>query len=121
MKNLLILFGLVGYATTAVGQTAEKPSQLVQKGEKNVINMNLNSGEGDALSRRTNLITQTGTNRIHIESNTGPDSLHVLMENVAIEQSGQKNKVAIQSQGGKGNTVQISQSGSGNSITIKQN
>ncbi|MPR35280.1 hypothetical protein [Salmonirosea aquatica] len=121
MKNILILLGLVGSATVASAQTAEKPSQLVQKGEKNVINMNLKSTEGDSLSNHTRIITQTGTNQIHIEGNTTPDSLRTLMENVAIEQAGQKNKVSIQSQGGKGNTVQISQSGSGNSISIKQN
>lgn len=121
MKNLLILLGLAGSATAAIGQTTEKPAQLVQKGEKNVINMNLKDIEGDTLSNHTRIITQQGTNQIHIEGNTTPDSLHTLMKNVAVNQSGKKNKVSIQSQGSKGNTVQISQSGSGNSITIKQN
>lgn len=121
MKNLLILFGLVGSASAASAQTTEKPAQLTQQGEKNIINMNLKNSEGDTLSNHTRIITQKGTNQILIEANTTPDSLNRMMENVAVEQSGKKNVVAIQSQGGKGNSVQISQSGSGNSISIKQN
>lgn len=121
MKNILILLGLVSSATVAIGQTAEKPAQLVQKGENNAINMNLKSSESDTLSNHTRIISQKGTNQIHIEANTTPDSLSTLMENITVEQKGKKNSVVIEGQGGKGNTVQISQSGSGNSVSIKQN
>lgn len=121
MKNVLILLGLLGSATVAAAQTTGKTTQLSQQGEKNVISMNLKNGESDTLANHTRIVTQKGTNQIHIEANTSPDSLRTLMENVAVEQTGKNNRVSIKSEGGKGNTVQISQSGSGNSVTIKQN
>lgn len=121
MKNLMLLIGLIGSATTAFGQSTNKTSQIVQKGNKNVINMEVKGNGSDTLAAPTRIITQHGNNQIHIESTTSPDSLNQVLENVAIEQQGKSNAVSIQSKGGKGNSVQITQSGSGNSISIKQN
>lgn len=121
MKNIMILIGLLGPASVALGQAVQTPTRITQEGEKNTVNMTMKGSEKDTLTNRTRIITQKGTNQVHIEATTTPDSLNRMMENVAINQEGKGNKVSITSEGGNGNSVQINQSGSKNSITIKQN
>lgn len=122
MKNTLILLAaLLGSTVAAFGQTSQKTQQIMQKGNKNVVKVEMNGTQGDTLVSPTHMISQNGNNLIHIESTLPADSLARAMENVAVEQQGKGNVVSIKSTGGKGNTVQISQSGSGNSVSIKQN
>lgn len=120
MKKIMIFLGLVGSTTVAFGQAAQSP-KITQEGEKNTVNVKMQGGESDTLATHTRIITQKGTNQVHIEAATTPDSLNRMLENVAINQEGKGNKVSITSGGGQGNTVQINQSGSKNSIIIKQN
>ncbi len=121
MKNLIIILGLVGSATAAFGQTPAKPSPIVQKGNNNVVKMEINSIDRDTLDRKTRIISQHGDNQIHIESDSPLDSLRSTLENMAVEQRGKGNVVSVQSNGGKGNKVTVTQSGSGNTVSIKQN
>lgn len=118
----MLLLGLIGgSATAATAQVAGDPTQISQQGEKNVIKMEIKDTAHDTLKTRTRVITQRGTNQIRIDTNTSPDSLQKLTENVAIDQTGKSNVVSIKSETSAGNSVQIRQSGSNNSITIKQN
>jgi hypothetical protein len=119
MKNVLIMLGLISSTTVAFGQA--KSSPIVQKGNNNVVKMEIKGNSPDTLGEKTRIITQKGKNQIHIESTTTPDSLRTTLENVAIEQQGKGNVVSIESNAGKGNTVSVSQSGSGNTVSIKQN
>ena len=122
MKNTLILLvALVGSAAASFGQASPKSQQIMQKGNKNVVKVEMNGSQGDTLIAPTRTISQNGDNLIHIESTLPADSLAQAMKNVAVEQQGKGNVVSIKSTGGKGNTVQINQSGSGNSVSIKQN
>jgi len=122
MKNTLLILGLIGSATTAFGQSAEKPKQnIMQKGNGNVVSIEMNGPQGDTLSPQSRTILQKGSNLVHIESNMPGDSLNKSLENVAVEQKGKNNVVSVQGTGGQNNTVNVVQSGSGNSVSIKQN
>lgn len=122
MKNTLLILGLIGSATAAFGQSTEKPKQnIMQKGNGNVVKVEMTGTEGDTLSQQSHTILQNGNNLIHIESNMSGDSLNKSLENVAVQQKGKNNVVSVQGTGGKNNTVNVVQSGSGNSVSIKQN
>ena len=120
MKNILIMLGLLGPAA-ALAQTTGTTEQITQKGDGNVIRMEVLGAVGDTLAPKTRTISQKGSNLVQIETMMPGDSLNRSLHNVAIDQQGKKNTVFIQSQGGQSNSVQISQSGSGNTISIKQN
>lgn len=120
MKNILILLGVLASATSVLGQNKPKPSEMQQKGEHNSIQLEVKGATADTLVAKTKIITQQGSNQIHIESNTPADSLHKTLENVAIEQEGKNNKVAITTEGTGTKTVQIRQSGSNNKVNIIQ-
>lgn len=122
MKNTLLILSLISSASAAFGQSVEKPKQnIMQKGNGNVVNIEMNGPEGDTLSPQSRTILQNGNNLVHIESTMPGDSLNKSLENVAVEQKGKNNVVSVQGTGGKNNTVNIVQSGSGNSVSIKQN
>lgn len=121
MKNLLIFAGLFGSITAAFGQTRpNKPTEIVQNGEKNEINMKLRASSSDTLSHQTRIISQNGSNKLHIEATAPADTLNKMLENVMVEQEGKNNKVNISSVGAQGNSVQIRQSGSNNKVSINQ-
>lgn len=122
MKNTLLVLGLIGSATAAFGQSSEKPNQkIMQKGNGNVVKVEMTGLEGDTLAPQSRTILQNGNNLVHIESNMPGDSLNKVLENVAVEQKGKNNVVSVQGTGGKNNSVNVVQSGSGNSVSIKQN
>ncbi len=121
MKNLLIFAGLFGSVTAALGQARpNQPTEIVQNGEKNEITMKLRASATDTLSNQTRIISQNGSNTLHIETTAPADTLNKMLENVVVEQEGKNNKVNITSEGTKSNSVQIRQSGSNNKVTINQ-